>query len=390
MTEISPLTRAIRADIETDITHGSVIAPIYMSTNYAFEGFDQPRKYDYTRCGNPTRDVLSQALTTLEGGAGGIVTASGLAAITNVLIMLTRVGDRVVIPHDCYGGTWRLFDSLAERGYFALSLVDFTDEVAVRECLAEEPAPAVVWLETPSNPLMRVTDIKAVSDAAHAVGATVVADNTFLTPILQRPFEHGADYVLHSTTKYINGHSDVVAGAVIAATDEDAEQLAWWANVIGTPGSPFDSYLTMRGVRSLASRMRTHQENAAAVVDAVRTHEAVASVYSPGLADHPGQQIIARQQDGPGAMLAFDLAGGVPAVKAFVEGLRCFSLAESLGGAESLVAHPATMTHASMTEEIRAAAGIGDGLLRLSVGIEHADDLVADVRAALDRAAAAS
>ena len=390
MTEISPLTRAIRADIETDITHGSVIAPIYMSTNYAFEGFDQPRKYDYTRCGNPTRDVLSQALTTLEGGAGGIVTASGLAAITNVLIMLTRVGDRVVIPHDCYGGTWRLFDSLAERGYFALSLVDFTDEVAVRECLAEEPAPAVVWLETPSNPLMRVTDIKAVSDAAHAVGATVVADNTFLTPILQRPFEHGADYVLHSTTKYINGHSDVVAGAVIAATDEDAEQLAWWANVIGTPGSPFDSYLTMRGVRSLASRMRTHQENAAAVVDAVRTHEAVASVYYPGLADHPGQQIIARQQDGPGAMLAFDLAGGVPAVKAFVEGLRCFSLAESLGGAESLVAHPATMTHASMTEEIRAAAGIGDGLLRLSVGIEHADDLVADVRAALDRAAAAS
>lgn len=390
MTEISPLTRAIRADIETDITHGSVIAPIYMSTNYAFEGFDQPRKYDYTRCGNPTRDVLSQALTTLEGGAGGIVTASGLAAITNVLIMLTRVGDRVVIPHDCYGGTWRLFDSLAERGYFTLSLVDFTDEVAVRECLAEEPAPAVVWLETPSNPLMRVTDIKAVADAAHAVGATVVADNTFLTPILQRPFEHGADYVLHSTTKYINGHSDVVAGAVIAATDEDAEQLAWWANVIGTPGSPFDSYLTMRGVRSLASRMRTHQENAAAVVDAVRTHEAVASVYYPGLADHPGQQIIARQQDGPGAMLAFDLAGGVPAVKAFVEGLRCFSLAESLGGAESLVAHPATMTHASMTEEIRAAAGIGDGLLRLSVGIEHADDLVADVRAALDRAAAAS
>ena len=309
MTEISPLTRAIRADIETDITHGSVIAPIYMSTNYAFEGFDEPRKYDYTRCGNPTRDVLAQALTTLEGGAGGIVTASGLAAITNVLIMLTRVGDRVVIPHDCYGGTWRLFDSLAERGYFTLSLVDFTDEIAVRECLAQEPAPAVVWLETPSNPLMRVTDLKAVSDAAHAVGATVVADNTFLTPILQRPFEHGADYVLHSTTKYINGHSDVVAGAVIAATDENAEQLAWWANVIGTPGSPFDSYLTMRGVRSLASRMRTHQENAAAVVDAVRTHEAVAAVYYPGLADHPGQQIIARQQDGPGAMLAFDLAG---------------------------------------------------------------------------------
>ena len=389
MTEISPLTRAIRADIETDITHGSVIAPIYMSTNYAFEGFDEPRKYDYTRCGNPTRDVLAQALTTLEGGAGGIVTASGLAAITNVLIMLTRVGDRVVIPHDCYGGTWRLFDSLAERGYFTLSLVDFTDEIAVRECLAQEPAPAVVWLETPSNPLMRVTDLKAVSDAAHAVGATVVADNTFLTPILQRPFEHGADYVLHSTTKYINGHSDVVAGAVIAATDENAEQLAWWANVIGTPGSPFDSYLTMRGVRSLASRMRTHQENAATVVDAVRTHEAVAAVYYPGLADHPGQQIIARQQDGPGAMLAFDLAGGVPAVKAFVEGLRCFSLAESLGGAESLVAHPATMTHASMTEEIRAAAGIGDGLLRLSVGIEHADDLVSDVRAALDRAASA-
>lgn len=390
MTEISPLTRAIRADIETDSTHGAVIAPIYMSTNYAFEGYDQPRKYDYTRCGNPTRDVLAEALTTLEGGAGGIVTASGLAAITNLLIMLTKVGDRIVIPHDCYGGTWRLFDSLAERGYFTYDLVDFTDEVALRECLAQEPAPAVVWIETPSNPLMRVTDIRAVADAAHAVGATVVADNTFLTPILQRPLEHGADYVTHSTTKYINGHSDVVAGAVIASTDEGAEQLAWWANVIGVPGSPFDSYLTMRGVRSLASRLRTHQENAAAVVDAVRMHDAVAAVYYPGLADHPGQQIISRQQDGPGAMLSFDLRGGVPAVKAFVEGLQCFSLAESLGGAESLVAHPATMTHASMTEEVREAAGIGAGLLRISVGIEHADDLVADVRAALDRAAAAS
>ncbi|MDO5697525.1 MAG: cystathionine gamma-synthase [Dermatophilus congolensis] len=390
MTEISPLTRAIRADIETDSTHGAVIAPIYMSTNYAFEGFDQPRKYDYTRCGNPTRDVLAEALTTLEGGAGGIVTASGLAAITNLLIMLTKVGDRIVIPHDCYGGTWRLFDSLAERGYFTYDLVDFTDEVALRECLAQEPAPAVVWIETPSNPLMRVTDIRAVADAAHAVGATVVADNTFLTPILQRPLEHGADYVTHSTTKYINGHSDVVAGAVIASTDEGAEQLAWWANVIGVPGSPFDSYLTMRGVRSLASRLRTHQENAAAVVDVVRLHDAVESVYYPGLADHPGQQIISRQQDGPGAMLSFDLRGGVPAVKAFVDGLQCFSLAESLGGAESLVAHPATMTHASMTEEVREAAGIGAGLLRISVGIEHADDLVADVRAALDRAAAAS
>ncbi len=390
MTEISPLTRAIRADIETDITHGAVIAPVYMSSNYAFEGFDQPRKYDYTRCGNPTRDHLAEALTALEGGAGGIITASGLAAITNTLIMLTRVGDRVVIPHDCYGGSWRLFDSLAERGYFTYSLVDFTDEAAVRECLAQDPAPAVVWIETPSNPLMRVTDIKAVADLAHAVGATVVADNTFLTPILQRPIEHGADYVVHSTTKYINGHSDVVGGAVIASTPEGAEELAWWANVIGVPASPFDSYLTLRGVRSLASRMRTHQENAAAVVTAVQGHEAVSAVYFPGLPEHPGQPIIGRQQDGPGAMLSFDLRGGVPAVKAFVDGLRCFSLAESLGGAESLVAHPATMTHASMTEEIQQAAGIGAGLLRLSVGLEAADDLVADVRAALDRAAKAS
>lgn len=389
MTELSRLTRGLRAGIDTDPAQGAVIPPLYLSSNFSFAEFGVPRTYDYTRSGNPTRDVLAEALTTLEGGHGGTVTATGMAAITLCTTALLRPEDTVLVPHDCYGGSWRLFDSLSARGQFRYRTVDFSDLPAVESALAGPDSPTVVWLETPSNPLLRITDLAAVIEASHRAGATVVVDNTFLSPLLQRPIEFGADVVVHSTTKFINGHSDVVGGAAIAATAELHEQLRYWANVLGIVGSPFDSYLTLRGLRTLHTRLRAHQENVEAVLGAVAGHCALERVYYPGLTDHPGHEVAARQQDGFGAMLSLELHGGETAVRAFVDGLRCFSLAESLGGTESLVAHPATMTHASMTPHARQVAGIGPGLLRLSIGIEDPADLTADLLAALDRAATA-
>ncbi|WP_313716405.1 cystathionine gamma-synthase [Arsenicicoccus bolidensis] len=390
MTELSRLTRAIRTGLETDPAHGAVVPPIYLSSNYTFEELGTPRRYDYTRSGNPTRDLLGDALATLEGGAGGVVTTTGMGAITVVVSALLSPGQTIVIPHDCYGGTWRLFDSLSRKGAFEVVTVDYTDPAQVEAALRADKAPTVVWIETPSNPLLRITDVRAVASAAHEVGATVVADNTFLSPLLCRPIELGCDVVLHSTTKYVNGHSDVVGGAVIGATEELHEQLAWWANVLGLTGSPFDSYLTLRGLRTLHTRMKAHEENARAVAELIAEHPAVSRALYPGLASHPGHELATSQQDGYGAIVSLELAGGEAQVRAFLDGLQCFSLAESLGGVESLVVHPSTMTHASMTPEARELAGIGDQLLRLSIGIEATEDLVADVRAGLDRALATS
>lgn len=390
MTELSRLTRAIRTGLETDPAHGAVVPPIYLSSNYTFEELGTPRRYDYTRSGNPTRDLLGDALATLEGGAGGVVTTTGMGAITVVVSALLSPGQTVVVPHDCYGGTWRLFDSLSRKGAFEVVTVDYTDPAQIEAALRADKAPTVVWIETPSNPLLRITDVRAVASAAHEVGATVVADNTFLSPLLCRPIELGCDVVLHSTTKYVNGHSDVVGGAVVGATEELHEQLAWWANVLGLTGSPFDSYLTLRGLRTLHTRMKAHEENARAVAELIAEHPAVSRALYPGLASHPGHELATSQQDGYGAIVSLELAGGEAQVRAFLDGLQCFSLAESLGGVESLVVHPSTMTHASMTPEAREVAGIGDQLLRLSIGIEATEDLVADVRAGLDRALAAS
>ena len=378
-------TRAVRAGIDSDPTHGAVAPPLTLSANFTFDGFGGKRRYDYTRSGNPTRDQLGDALASLEGGAGGIVTATGMGAITVVLHALLKPGDRLLVPHDCYGGSWRLFTALAAKGAFALDICDQTDPAALTEALTK--GPALVWIETPSNPLLRITDLDAVIGAAREAGARTAVDNTFLSPALQRPIEHGADIVVHSTTKYINGHSDVVGGAAISRDAAVHERLGWWANALGLTGAPFDSYLTLRGLRTLDARLRIHQENSAILADLLTGHAAVERVHYPGLASHPGHAIAARQQDGFGAMLSFDLAGGEAAVRAFVDGLTCFTLAESLGGVESLVAHPATMTHAAMSDEARDRAGIGPGLLRLSVGIEHADDLASDLGAALDRAA---
>jgi cystathionine gamma-synthase len=378
-------TRSVRAGLESDTQHGSVVPPIYLSTNFAFEGFRQPRQYDYTRSGNPTRDQLASALADLEGGVGAVVTCTGMSAITLILSMLPN-GARVLAPHDCYGGSYRLLAALHKKGTLVVDFIDQGDAALLAESLGRRPA--LVWIETPSNPLLRVVDIHAIATAAHAVGALVVADNTFLSPVWQQPLKAGADLVLHSTTKYLNGHSDVVGGAVIAATAQLTEQLAWWANAIGVTGSPFDSFLTLRGVRSLQARMRVHGENAWAVVDTLKRHPAVQRVYFPGLPSHPGHDLARRQQSGFGAMVSFDLHGGEPAVEAFLNGLECFTLAESLGGVESLIAHPATMTHAGMDEAARLRAGIGAGLLRISVGIEDPADLSADLAAGLERAAA--
>ena len=383
-----PATRAVRAGIDRDTAFGAVTPPLVLSSNFSFAGFNEKRTYDYTRSGNPTRDLLGEALAELEGGAGGVVTATGMAAITLTLHALLRPGDVLVVPHDCYGGSWRLFNALAAKGAFELLTCDLTDPQAVAAALARRPA--LVWIETPSNPLLRITDLRFVVGAAQAAGARAVVDNTFLSPALQRPIaDFGADVVVHSTTKYINGHSDVVGGAAVARDAEVHAQLTWWANALGLTGAPFDSFLTLRGLRTLDARLRVHQENTQALVALLDGHPAVRALHWPGLATHPGHALAARQQHGFGAMLSVELEGGEAAVRAFLDGLRWFTLAESLGGVESLVAHPATMTHAAMSAEARAQAGISDGLLRLSVGIEHADDLVADLTDALARAQAA-
>ncbi|WP_133477369.1 cystathionine gamma-synthase [Cognatilysobacter segetis] len=377
-------TVAVRAGIDRDPAFGAVTPPLVLSSNFSFDGFDRKRAYDYTRSGNPTRDLLGDALAELEGGTGGVVTSTGMSAITLVLHALVPQGGRVVVPHDAYGGSWRLFNALAAKGLFELVTADLTRPDSRNAALAA--GASVVWIETPSNPLLRITDLDATIAAAHAVGALAVVDNTFLSPALQQPIAFGADVVVHSTTKYINGHSDVVGGAAVARDAAVQERLAWWANALGLTGAPFDSFLTLRGLRTLDARLRIHQENTQALVERLVGDAAVRAVHYPGLATHAGHALAARQQAGFGAMLSVELDGGVDAVRAFLDGLRCFTLAESLGGVESLVAHPATMTHAAMSPEARRAAGIGDGLLRLSVGIEHVDDLLEDVDAALHRA----
>ncbi len=376
-------TRTVRAALETDTQYGAVVPPIHLSSTFAFEGYGAKRSYDYSRSGNPTRDALAGALAELEGGAGAVVTASGMAAV-NLVTQLLRPEQLAVVPHDCYGGTYRLFNALAERGSLRVRFVDF--QQAEQLSAALQDGPALVWVETPSNPLLRLVDIAGVATQAKQAGALVVADNTFLSPVWQRPLEHGADLVVHSTTKYLNGHSDVVGGAVVARRSEDRERLAWWANCTGVTGAPFDSFLTLRGLRTLHARMRSHGENAERVARMLADHPAVKRVYYPGLESHPGHEIARRQQACGGAMVSFELAGGLDAVRAMLSTLRLFSLAESLGGVESLVAHPASMTHAAMDAEARQRAGISESLLRLSIGIEDADDLVDDLEQGLSAA----
>lgn len=383
--DFQPATHTVRAGLESDQHHGAVVPPIHLSSTFTFEDFGRPRPYDYTRSGNPTRDLLADALAQAEGGHGAVVTSSGMSAV-HLALQLLEPGDLLLAPHDCYGGTYRLLTAAAGKGAFRVQFVNASDSVALEGALAQEPR--MVWVETPSNPLLRITDLHALGRLLANRDTLLVVDNTFLSPALQQPISLGADIVVHSTTKYLNGHSDVVGGAVVAAREDVAQKLAWWANCLGITGSPFDSFLTLRGLRTLEARMRIHLENAAALVQTLEEHPAVSVVHYPGLPSHPGYQVAAAQQSGFGGMLSFELVGNTRQVEAFLAGLRCYSLAESLGGVESLVAHPATMTHAAMGAEARQAAGIGDTLLRISTGIEAKDDLVEDLLAALDRALA--
>jgi cystathionine gamma-synthase len=382
-----PRTRAVRAALDSDTQHGAVVPPVHLTSTFSFATFGEKRRYDYSRSGNPTRDALAGALADLEGGAGAVVTGSGMGAVT-LVANLCRAGELVLAPRDCYGGSYRLFSALARHGHVQVEFIDPTDLEAFAAALGRQPR--LVWLETPSNPLLRITDLERASALAKAAGALVVVDNTFLSPVWQQPLALGADLVVHSTTKYLNGHSDVVGGAVVAKTQALYEELGWWANCLGVTGAPFDSFLTLRGLRTLHARLALHAANAALIAEALPRHPAVARVYYPGLATHPGHAIAARQQRSFGAMLSFEIVNGVAGVRACVEGLELFSLAESLGGVESLIAHPATMTHAAMNAEARAQAGIAESLLRLSVGIESGADLLADLSAGLDRALAAS
>lgn len=369
--------------VGSDRSFRSVAPPLHLSSTFAFEGFERAGPYEYSRAGNPNRTMLAETLARLEGGAGAVITASGMAAVD---LVLSRLGpdDLVVAPHDCYSGTRRLLGARRDRGQFDVMFVDQSDDEAVDAAFACEPS--LVLIESPSNPLMRVVDIATLAAKARTRGAEVAVDNTFLSPALQRPIEHGADFVIHSTTKYLNGHSDVVGGAVIAADPAHVEAMTHWATVTGVAGAPFDAYLTLRGLRTLFPRVERQQRTAGLIAEFLSVHPVVARTHYPGLATHPGHQIARRQQSGFGAMLSFEILGGEPAARRFVEAVQVFTLAESLGGVESLLAHPSTMTHASMDEQAKHCAGIVDGLIRLSVGLEDPDDLIADIGQALETA----
>ena len=373
----APQTIAAANGIATDRTFGAVAPPLYLSSTFAFAGFEKARDYDYTRTANPSRATLADTIARLEGGAGAIVVSSGMAAVDLVLSRL-RSNDLILAPHDCYAGTRRLLAARRDRGQFDVTFVDQGDDVALAS--AFNRLPTLVLVETPSNPLMRIVDIRAIAMRAKIAGAKVVVDNTFLSPALQKPIALGADLVIHSTTKYLNGHSDVVGGVVIAADLADVRKLADWANITGVAGAPFDAYLTLRGLRTLFPRIEAQQRTAASLAAFLQQHPRVDAVHYPGLETHPGHTIARSQQTGFGAMLSFDLRGDIDDVRRFVESLRVFTLAESLGGIESLIAHPATMTHASMSADVRRAAGIRDTLLRLSVGLEAEADLIGDLR----------
>ncbi|WP_038876053.1 MULTISPECIES: O-succinylhomoserine (thiol)-lyase [Vibrio] len=385
MSTRKPATIAVRTGIESDSQYNAVVPPIYLSTNYGFPAFGEVPQYDYTRSGNPNRGLLEQALYELESGKGAVVTNCGTSALNLWVSTFLGPDDLIVAPHDCYGGTYRLFNTRASKGDFKVQFVDQSDQQALDAAIAKKPK--LILLETPSNPLVRVVDIAAVCEKAKQVGALVAVDNTFLTPVYQKPLELGADFVIHSTTKYINGHSDVIGGVVITKSEEHAEELAWWGNCIGATGTPFDSYMTLRGIRTLGARMRVHEESSQDVLAYLQTQSLVAQIYHPSLPEHPGHDIAKKQQSGFGSMLSFEFAGSFEQLKVFVKELELFSLAESLGGVESLICHPASMTHRAMGEAALAEAGVSQQLLRLSVGLEDAQDLIADLEQAFLKAA---
>ena len=374
-------TIAIHAGERPDRTFGAISVPIYQTSTFVFEDVGKTRGYDYSRTANPTRKVLEDTIAQLEGGKAGFAFATGMAAETTVIHLL-KAGDHVISGDDIYGGTYRLFQNAMRDFGLEFTFLRMDDRKRIEEAI--KPNTKMLWLETPSNPLLNIVDIEMVVDIARQHNLMTVMDNTLATPYLLRPIEYGVDLVVHSTTKYLNGHCDVVSGAVVTTTDELSERVQFLLNTLGTCASPFDCWLVLRGIETLPVRMKQHEENAAAVANYLKGHSAVNRVLYPGLNSHPGHEIAKRQMSGFGGMVSLKLKGGIEAVNHFLRRIKVFSLAESLGGVASLIEHPATMSHASMPKEFREKAGITDDLVRLSVGLENIDDLIEDLRQALE------
>jgi len=374
-------TLAIHAGERPDRTFGAISTPIYQTSTFAFEDVDKTRGYDYSRIANPTRKVLEDTIARLEGGKAGFAFATGMAAEATVVHLL-KSGDHIIADDDIYGGTYRLFQDVMQDFGLQCTFLRMDSRERIEDAI--KPNTKMLWLEALSNPLLNIVDIEMAVDIAKKHNLMTVMDNTFATPYLLRPIEYGVDIVVHSTTKYLNGHCDVVGGAVVTTTDELTERVQFLLKAMGTCASPFDCWLVLRGIETLPVRMKQHEENAATVANYLTKHSAVKRVFYPGLDSHLGHEIAKRQMKGFGGMVSFELKGGTEAVNSFLRKIKVFSLAESLGGVTSLAEHPATMSHASMPEDHRKRVGITDELIRLSVGLENIDDLIEDLRQALE------
>ncbi|TEU02009.1 MAG: PLP-dependent transferase [Dehalococcoidia bacterium] len=374
-------TLAIHSGRQPDPTTGALATPIYQTSTFVFEDVGVTRGYDYSRTANPTRKALENCIAELEGGKAGFAFATGMAAETTVMHLL-KAGDHVISGDDIYGGTYRLFEEVMKDFGLEFTFLRMDDGKRIEEAI--RPNTRMIWIETPSNPLLNIIDIEMVVDIARRHNLMTVADNTFPTPYFLRPIEYGVDLVVHSTTKYLNGHCDVVGGAVVTNTDELTERVQFLLNALGTCASPFDCWLVLRGIKTLPVRMMRQEENAAQVAAYLEKHPKVEKVFYPGLKSHPGHEIAMRQMGGFGSVVSFEIEGGIEAVNSFLRSVTIFSLAESLGGVDSLVEHPATMSHASMPEDVRRGVGITDSLIRLSVGLENVDDLIEDLAQALE------
>lgn len=374
-------TKAIHVGQEADSATGATIVPIYQTSTFTQEEIGKTKGYDYSRSDNPTRAVLEKAIAALENGNFGLAFASGLAA-ENAILSILKPGDNIVASDDLYGGTYRLFTKVIANQGITTTFVDGTNPVAIESAITKNTK--LIWVETPTNPLLKLSDIKSISEIAKDKGVLLIIDNTFATPYFQKPLDLGADIVVHSVTKYINGHSDVVGGAIVTNNEELFQQIKFYQNAAGAILGPFDSWLTLRGLKTLAVRMERHEYNAKEIAEFLENNPNVVKVNYPGLDSHPQHELAKKQMTGFGGMISFEIQGGIPEVNKFVENLKLFSLAESLGGVESLVSHPAQMTHASIPAEQRKNIGINDNLVRLSVGIEDVEDLIADLKYALD------
>lgn len=374
-------TRCVHVGVNKDDTFNSCITPIYPSSTFRWEGLGKTKGYDYTRSGNPTRRALEESLTAVEGGLDSRATCTGMAAI-NAVMHLFQPGDHIIAGHDIYGGTYRLFSDLFTSMGIKFSFVDMGSMDNITAALT--PQTKCIWIETPSNPLLNLVDIAGVVSVAKKAGCITIADNTFMSPYFQRPFELGVDVIVHSTTKYLNGHSDVVGGAVISREKVHADRVGYVVNALGLGCSPFDAWLVLRGIKTLGPRMEAHQRGAMALARFLQKHPAVEHVYYPGLPDHPQHDLAKKQMTGFGGMLSFDVKAGREMAEKVMTTSKLFAMAESLGGVESLIEFPESMSHASMPAEARVAAGITEKTLRVSVGIEHPDDLIADMKHALE------